>query len=106
MSRKVHETNKKKFLLVSQYRWINPCHGEVKTSFDALYLIDSGKNTKNDLPLSFKGYSDIKPHLLSEHNHQIILDKIETRENLNHDEYVENESYYNVYSDDSDDDYS
>ena len=42
-------------------------------------------------------------HLLYEHDHQIILDKIEARDNLNHDEYVEDENYYNVYSDDSDD---
>ena len=28
-------------------------------------------------------------HLLSEYDHQIILDKFEARENLNHDEYVE-----------------
>ena len=27
--------------------------------------------------------------LLSEHDHQVILEKIEARENLNHDEYVE-----------------
>ena len=45
----------------------------------------------------------MNPHLLSEHIHQIILDKIETREHLNHDEYVEDENYYNVDSDDSDD---
>ena len=45
----------------------------------------------------------MNPHLLSEHYHQIILDKIEARENLNHDEYVEDENYYNVDSDDSDD---
>ena len=43
-------------------------------------------------------------HLLSEHDHQIILDKIEARENLNHNEYVGDENYYNVDSDDSDDD--
>ena len=43
----------------------------------------------------------MNPHLLSEHDHQIILDKIVTRENLNHDEYVEDENYYNVDSDDS-----
>ena len=43
-------------------------------------------------------------HLLSEHDYQIILDKIEPRENLNHDKYVEDEDYYNVDSDDSDDD--
>ena len=46
----------------------------------------------------------MKPHLLSEHNHQIILDKIEGRENINHDEYFEDENYYNVDSDDSNDD--
>ena len=42
-------------------------------------------------------------NLLSEHDHQIILDKTEARENLNHDEYVGDENYYNVDSDDSDD---
>ena len=46
----------------------------------------------------------MNPHVLSEHNHQIILDKIEARENINHDEYVEDENYYNVDIDDSDDD--
>ena len=43
-------------------------------------------------------------HLLSEQDHQIILDKIEAIENINHDEYMEDENYYNVDSDDSDDD--
>ena len=46
----------------------------------------------------------MNPHLLSEHDPQTILDKIEAREILNHDEYVEDESYYNVDIDDSDDD--
>ena len=46
----------------------------------------------------------MNPHLLSEQNHQIILDRIEARENLNRDKYVEDENYYNVDSDDSDDD--
>ena len=36
------------------------------------------------------------PCLLSEHNHQVILEKIEARENLNHDEYVEEEDYCNL----------
>ena len=31
-------------------------------------------------------------HFLSEHNYQIILDKIEVRENLNHYEYMEDEN--------------
>ena len=42
----------------------------------------------------------MNPHLLFEHDHQIILDKIEARENIKHDEYMEDENYYNVDSDD------
>ena len=61
-------------------------------------------NTTNKLPSGFKGYADMNPNLLSEHNHKIILDKIEGRENLNHEEYVEDENDYNIDSDDSDDD--
>ena len=63
-----------------------------------------GGETTNKLPSRFKGYSDTNPHLLSEHDHQIILDKIESIENINHDKYVEDETYNNVYSDESDDD--
>ena len=62
------------------------------------------KNTTDKFSSSFKGYADMNPHLLSEHDHQIILDKIEARENISHDEYVEDDNYYNVDSDDSDDD--
>ena len=61
-------------------------------------------DTTNKLPSRFKGYAFMNTNLLYEHDHQIILDKIEERENLNHDEYVEDENYYNVDSDDSDDD--
>ena len=46
-------------------------------------------NTTNNLPSRFKRYADMNPHLLSEQDHQIVLDKIEAREHLNHDEYVE-----------------
>ena len=46
-------------------------------------------NTKNKLPLRYKGYADMNPCLLSVHDYQVILEKIEARENLNHDEYVE-----------------
>ena len=60
-------------------------------------------NTTNKMPSRFDGYSDMNPHLLSEHNHQVILDNIEWRNNLNHGEYVEDENYYNVDSDDYDD---
>ena len=44
----------------------------------------------------------MNPHLLSKHDHQLILDKVEAIENINHNEYVENESDYNVDSDDYD----
>ena len=40
------------------------------------------KNTTDNLPSHFKGYTDINPHLLSEHGHQIILDKIKSGEIL------------------------
>ena len=43
----------------------------------------------------------MNPCLLSAQDHQIILDKIEARENNNHDEYVEYENYFNVDSDNS-----
>ena len=46
----------------------------------------------------------MNPHLLYKHNNKIILDKIEGIENLNHEEYVKDENYYNVHSDYSDDD--
>ena len=46
-------------------------------------------NTTNKLPLRYKGYADMNPCLLSVHDHQVVLGKIEARENLNHDEYVE-----------------
>ena len=39
---------------------------------------------------------------MSEHDHQVKLEKIEARENLNHDEYVKEEDYYNVDSDEYD----
>ena len=48
----------------------------------------------------------MNPCLLSVHNHQVILGKIEARENLNHDEYVEDLNCYNIDSDDPDDDYN
>ena len=59
-------------------------------------------NTTHKLPLRYKGYTDTNPCLLSVHDHQVILEKIEARENLNHDEYVEEEDYYNIDSDESD----
>ena len=60
------------------------------------------KNTINKFTLRYKVYANMNPRLLSIHDHQVILEKIEARENLNHDEYVEEEDYYNVDSDESD----
>ena len=34
-------------------------------------------NTKNNFPSHFRGYADRNPHVLSEHDHQIILYNIE-----------------------------
>ena len=59
-------------------------------------------NTTNKLPLCYKGYAEMNPCLLSVRNNQVILKKIEARESLNHDEYVEEEDYYNVDSDEFD----
>ena len=36
-------------------------------------------NKTNKLPSRFKGYADMNHHLLSEQDHQILLDKIEGR---------------------------
>ena len=55
-------------------------------------LIQENKTT-DELLLRYKGYTDVNPCLLSVHNHQVILEKIEAREHLNHDEYVEEEDY-------------
>ena len=49
-------------------------------------------NTTNKFPSHFKGCADMNRHLLSEHDHQMILDKVEGKENLNHGEYVEDEN--------------
>ena len=59
-------------------------------------------NTTNKFPLRYKGYADMNPCLLPVNNHQVILEKIEARENINPDEYVEEEDYYNVDSDEYD----
>ena len=40
--------------------------------------------------------------MFSEHDHQVIFEEIGARENPNHDEYVEEEDYYNIDSDESD----
>ena len=50
-------------------------------------------NTTNKLPLFYKGYAGMNPRLLYVHDHQVKLEKIEARENLKHDEYVEKEDY-------------
>ena len=46
-------------------------------------------NKTNKLISYFKEYAFTNPRLLSKQYHQIILDQIESRENLNHGEYAE-----------------
>ena len=50
-------------------------------------------NTTNNLPLRYKGYADMNPCLLSVHDHQVVLETIEARKNINHDKDVEEEDY-------------
>ena len=42
-------------------------------------------NTKNKFLSRFKGYANMNPRLLFEHDYQIILDNIVGRENINRD---------------------
>ena len=58
-------------------------------------------NTTNKFPLFYKVYADMNPRLLSVHDHRVILEKIEAKENINHDEYVGEKEYYNVDGDES-----
>ena len=90
-----HETNKAIPVMVKLKQVVMP-----------LIELIQENNTTNKLPLRYKGYADKNPCLLSVQDHQVILEKIEARENLNHDEYVEEEDYYNVDIDESDIDVS
>ena len=72
---------------------------KLKQVYMPLIELIQENNTTNKLPLRYKGYADMNPCSLSVHNHQVILETIEARENLNHDEHVEEEDYYNVDSD-------
>ena len=79
-----------------------PVMVKLKKVVTPLIELIQDNNTANKLPLRYKGYADMNPLLLSVHEHQVILERIEARENLNHDEYVEEEYYYNVDSNESD----
>ena len=86
-----HETNKEITVIVKLKQVVMP-----------LIELIQENNTTNKSPLRYKGYTDMKPCLLSVHNNQVILGKIEARENLNHNAYEGEEDYYNVDSDESD----
>ena len=75
-----HDTNKAIPVIVNLKQVVMP-----------LIELIQDKNTSNKLPLCYKEYADMNPCLLSVHDHQVILEKIEAIENLNHDEYVEEE---------------
>ena len=78
-----------------------PVMVKLKQVFIPLIELIQNNNTTNKLPLHCKGCADMNPFLLSVHDRQVILGKIEARENLNHNEYVEEEYYYNIDSDES-----
>ena len=63
-----------------------PVMVKLKQVFMPLIQLIQDNNTTNKLTLHYKGYADINPCLLSVHDHEVILEKIEARENLNHDE--------------------
>ena len=94
--------------MIKTYHWYHdpneaiPVMVKLKQVVMPLIEFIQENNTPNKLPLRYNGYAYINPCLLSVQNHQVILEKIEARENLNHDEYVEEEDYYNVDSDESD----
>ena len=102
LSIQVYDSNEKNLPLVSRDKRSNPCHGEVKQVVLPIIELIQENNTTNKLPLRYKRYADMNPCLLSIHDHKVILEKFEARENLNYDEYVEEEDYYNVDSDESD----
>ena len=60
---------------------------KLKQVFMPLLEFIQYNNTTNKLPLRYKGYADMNPRLMSVQNHQVILEKIEARKNINHDEY-------------------
>jgi len=54
------------------------------------------------LPRHLKRFTDMNPHVLCKEDHLTMMDKIEGRQNLNYEEYVEDddEYYYNIVTDD------
>ena len=58
--------------------------------------------TARELPLSVERYMVYCTLFIVITQSSSNIGKIEARENLNHDEYVEEEDYYNVDSDESD----
>ena len=63
-----HETNEEIPVMVKLKQVVMP-----------LIELTQENNTTNKLPLRYKGYADTNPCLLSVHNHQVILEKIEAR---------------------------
>ena len=104
MSSQVYDSNERKNYSYHEPDETIPVMVKLKKVVIPFIELIQYKNSTNNFPSHFKGYAFMNPHLLSEHDHQIIFDKIEARENFNHYEYVEDENYYNVDSDDSYDD--
>ena len=74
--------------MIKTYHWYHepneaiPVMVKLKQVVMPLIELIQDNNTTNKLPLSYKGYADMNPRLLSVHNHQVISEKTEAREVL------------------------
>ena len=92
-SSQFYDSNDKNFPLVSRAKHSNPYHGEVKTSCYASHWIDPGEQHNKKFPLSYKRYADTNDLFIDCTRSSSNIGKIEARENLNHDKYVEEVDY-------------
>ena len=88
MSSQVYDFNEKTSHWYQDPNKAIPVMVKLKQVVMPLIELIQDNNTTNNLSLRYKGYADMNPHLLSLYNYQVILEKIEAKENLNHDEYV------------------
>ena len=56
-----------------------PVMVKLKQFFIPIIELIQENNTTNKLPLLYKGYADMNPRLLSEPDHQVILENFEAR---------------------------
>ena len=79
MSSQVYDSNDKTSHWYHDPNKAIPVMLKLKQVVTPLIELIQDNNTTNNLPLRYKGYADMNPCLLSVHNHQVILGKIEAR---------------------------